>query len=221
MNKIRTFLENIVHVTNIKNTKNRILFLFIGITILVCSDLFIKYYVESTFVRPLEIGMELAENEHTELLPNRNHTERKRYVLKEVTVIKNFWDFIYVRNYNVGFSFLSFLDNMVSQSTKAVGLSIMQIGVSILAIFFLKSIQFNYLLPGMMIISGGLGNGIDRVMRGYVVDYVKWYIPGSNIPLTNPWPIFNLADSLVVIAVFLIILTYDAAIFDDKKSKKK
>ena len=46
--------------------------------------------------------------------------------------------------------------------------------------------------------SGAVGNAIDRIGRGYVVDYLD-IGPGL-------WPVFNLADSLVVVGVALLIL---------------
>ncbi len=46
--------------------------------------------------------------------------------------------------------------------------------------------------------SGAVGNAIDRIGRGYVVDYLD-IGPGL-------WPVFNLADSLVVVGVALLVL---------------
>ncbi len=45
-------------------------------------------------------------------------------------------------------------------------------------------------------LGGALGNFIDRVRQGYIVDYVDFHI----------WPIFNLADVAIVCGVGLIIL---------------
>jgi len=62
-----------------------------------------------------------------------------------------------------------------------------------------------------MILSGALGNWIDRLRLGYVVDFLKVYV-GSYEPLrswlidrfhTNVWPIFNVADSMLLVGVVL------------------
>lgn len=53
------------------------------------------------------------------------------------------------------------------------------------------------------IIGGALGNVIDRLRFGAVVDFLDFYIPGTSLP---HWPFFNLADSAIVVGVALIIL---------------
>lgn len=49
-----------------------------------------------------------------------------------------------------------------------------------------------------LIAAGALGNAIDRIGRGYVIDYLDLG-PGL-------WPVFNLADALVVVGVGLLFL---------------
>ena len=52
------------------------------------------------------------------------------------------------------------------------------------------------------ILSGAVGNGIDRAMRGEVVDFLDFYIGAYH------WPAFNVADSLITVgATILIFLT--------------
>jgi len=47
-----------------------------------------------------------------------------------------------------------------------------------------------------LVVAGGLGNGIDRLARGYVVDFIH----------LRHWPIFNVADILVVAGVVALVL---------------
>lgn len=58
-----------------------------------------------------------------------------------------------------------------------------------------------------MILAGGLGNLIDRVVRGYVVDFIATPFIAT----------FNIADSLVVIGVFLLLIN---EILDSMRNKK-
>ena len=51
-----------------------------------------------------------------------------------------------------------------------------------------------------LVVSGALGNMIDRVRLGYVVDFIQWYWRGFH------WPVFNVADSCIVIGATLMIL---------------
>jgi len=55
-------------------------------------------------------------------------------------------------------------------------------------------------LPLALIVGGALGNLIDRVRFGYVVDFVHWYWNDFH------WPVFNLADSAISIAAVLLIV---------------
>ena len=60
-----------------------------------------------------------------------------------------------------------------------------------------------------LILAGALGNGVDRVRQGYVTDFVKCYAGEEPLrsmlvesPLgTNVWPIWNVADALLLIGV--------------------
>ena len=54
-----------------------------------------------------------------------------------------------------------------------------------------------------MVLAGGLGNLIDRLARGYVVDFIDWH--WWNRPDLY-WPTFNVADSMIVVGVALLLL---------------
>ncbi|MEZ4321553.1 MAG: signal peptidase II [Myxococcota bacterium] len=66
-----------------------------------------------------------------------------------------------------------------------------------------------------LILSGALGNGIDRIRMGYVTDFIRvytelegpkaWFIQNFG---TNTWPIFNIADSVLLIGVTLFLVHY-------------
>lgn len=49
-----------------------------------------------------------------------------------------------------------------------------------------------------LIIGGALGNIYDRVIHGYVIDFIAFSF----------WPVFNLADIFLSVGVFLIIIFY-------------
>jgi signal peptidase II len=54
-----------------------------------------------------------------------------------------------------------------------------------------------------LVLSGAVGNFIDRLARRYVIDFVEWH--WWNRPDLR-WPTFNVADSLIVIGVALLML---------------
>lgn len=66
----------------------------------------------------------------------------------------------------------------------------------------------------MIILGGAVGNFIDRMFRGEVVDFVDVLIPVINYD----FPIFNLADAALTVGVVLMIIF---VIYDEKQEKKK
>lgn len=61
-----------------------------------------------------------------------------------------------------------------------------------------------------LMFAGALGNAIDRIFRGFVIDYIK-------LTFIN-FPIFNLADICITIGAVLLIIY---ALFFDKETVKK
>jgi len=53
------------------------------------------------------------------------------------------------------------------------------------------------------VLAGAIGNFVDRVARQYVVDFIEWY--WWNRPDIR-WPTFNIADSLIVVGVAMLLL---------------
>lgn len=114
---------------------------------------------------------------------------------KNIELIKNFFYLTYIRNTGAAFSILT-------------GQRIFLITI---AIIILASL-FNYLrknkidkkleqLALSLIIGGSFGNLLDRIIRGYVVDFIDIKIFGYN------FPVFNIADTFIVIGVFFLIIT--------------
>jgi signal peptidase II len=133
----------------------------------------------------------------------------------DVTVIPGFWTFHYTANDDIGFSILRFLDRILSPLVKRIVIVAFQfLGVGVATFFFFS--PKNYLgtwikrLPLALIAAGGLGNAIDRIIRGFVVDYVHWFAKGFS------WPIFNLADTYTVVGVLVL-----AALLLFTKEEKK
>jgi signal peptidase II len=64
-----------------------------------------------------------------------------------------------------------------------------------------------------LLLGGILGNVTDRIVHGYVVDFLLFWL---HVPFANPWPAFNVADSCIFIAAACFIL---AAYFDKSRAK--
>lgn len=66
----------------------------------------------------------------------------------------------------------------------------------------------------MLLLGGAVGNFIDRLFRGEVVDFVDVYIPVVNYH----FPIFNIADAALTIAVVMLFITI---ILEEKRIRKR
>ncbi len=96
----------------------------------------------------------------------------------------------YVKNFGAAFNIFS---------GSRIFLSTVSILFSLILIYFILKNNINKtidLLSYSFILGGSLGNGIDRIFKGYVVDFI-------NLNFIN-FPIFNLADIAINIGFFLI-----------------
>ena len=78
------------------------------------------------------------------------------------------------------------------------------IGISLLAIIFViwLLITSNYSYFGLSLVLGGaIGNLIDRILYGKVVDFIDFSVGSFH------WPAFNVADSSLTIGIIVILLT--------------
>ena len=122
----------------------------------------------------------------------------QRFRLHEnVQVIAGFFDLTYVRNPGAAFGFLA--------GASGVWRSVFFITVSIVALAVILALvrQTRDRLPliAFALIGGGaVGNLIDRVRFGDVVDFIDWYYRSFH------WPTFNIADSAISIGVGLLAI---------------
>ena len=95
--------------------------------------------------------------------------------------------------------------------------TIVTVGVIIAIIYFYhkeaKGKPF-FQVSLMLLLGGAIGNFIDRLFCGEVVDFVDVLIPVINYH----FPIFNIADAALTIAVVMLFITI---ILEDQAEKKK
>lgn len=90
--------------------------------------------------------------------------------------------------------------------------------VSILIILFLLFYRYYYFKRNIyinisigLIIGGAIGNLFDRILLNYVVDYLDFRV----------WPVFNLADSAIVVGAGILIIYILGTDIDFSNSKEK
>lgn len=122
-----------------------------------------------------------------------------------VVVVPHFIGFNYIHNYGAGFSILS---GKVDFLIVITAVALLAIAVGIFAKKFDNNIdEFSFVL----ILAGGIGNLIDRVVNGYVVDYLEF--------LFMEFPVFNFADILICTGVGLFVLNTIVTEFFSKNKK--
>lgn len=115
-----------------------------------------------------------------------------------VPVIDNILQFRYVENTGAAFSILS-------EKTWLLSLVTGVLIVGALVYLFVTKPKSKLLITSIiLVVSGGLGNLVDRLFRGYVVDFIEY--------LFMEYAVYNFADILVTIGAVLLVI----AIFLDK-----
>ena len=111
----------------------------------------------------------------------------------EIQIIESFFYITYVKNKGAAWGILQ------NQRLLFVGITILVI-IGVLYLIAKEKKNYNKLVLSF-ILGGALGNFIDRIFRGYVIDYI-------NITEVMDFPVFNLADSFIVIGVIILIIFY-------------
>lgn len=117
------------------------------------------------------------------------------------------FQFRYVEN--TGAAFSSFSDNTFLLSVFTVIIII--VGLAVLMTKKLKPMFVNICL--LLILSGGIGNVIDRIRLGYVVDFIE--------PMFIDFAVFNFADCCITVGAFMLIGYEIYDLVSDYKQKKQ
>lgn len=106
------------------------------------------------------------------------------------------WKLVY--NHGAAFSFLAGASGWQRWFFLALAL-----GISVALTVWLRRLPrraWNLCLPLALIVSGAIGNAIDRALYGYVVDFIHVYWREWS------WPVFNIADSAISVGAVMLIL---------------
>jgi len=131
---------------------------------------------------------------------------RTMSLYESVPVIENFFHFTYITNdgmaFGIDFPFGYFIFSLVSAL------------LTLFLFWYLWTVRNDSLVIRLglaMIIAGAVGNLIDRLMLGEVIDFLDFMIGNFH------WYVFNLADSYVTVGMVLILTD---SVFLEKKREK-
>ena len=135
----------------------------------------------------------------------------EKYLVVNVrnNIIPNFFDLTYSKNEGAAFSIL-------------YGKNMLLLIISIVAIFIIyylinkkqKISKFDIISYGLLL-GGIIGNFLDRLVYGYVIDFLDFKILGAR------FAIFNIADAAIVIGAILIIIFNEGSDNDGDNSKRR
>ena len=117
---------------------------------------------------------------------------------EQIAFIPGFWNWHLTHNTGAAFSFLANAGGW--QHGFFVALATLISVVLAVALRKIAREDWRNAFPFALIIAGALGNLVDRLRYGYVVDFVEWYVGDFY------WPVFNVADSCIVVGAVLMVL---------------
>ncbi|QKQ24161.1 lipoprotein signal peptidase [Candidatus Ruthia endofausta] len=112
--------------------------------------------------------------------------------------INEFLSLTFVHNYGAAFSFLADSGGWQRYFLSSVS----AIASIVISVWMLRTpLKHKFKLISLaLILSGALGNMIDRIANGSIVDFIDFHYDGFN------YPIFNFADIFISIGVILLII---------------
>lgn len=108
--------------------------------------------------------------------------------------VTGWWEMVLVWNYGVSFGL--FGDGALPPLVLA---GITGVIAGMIAVWLVRARTWPTVLATGLILGGAIGNIIDRLLYGAVVDFVRWHAYGYS------WPVFNVADAAITLGVGLLI----------------
>ena len=118
-------------------------------------------------------------------------------LFQSVEIIRGFFNITYIRNSGVAFGMFS---NLKGSFIQIVFIAIYIIAIISILILYRETHGYSHIALSL-IFSGAIGNLIDRIFRGEVVDFMDFHWQNYH------WPAFNVADSCITVGVGLLMIS--------------
>lgn len=129
--------------------------------------------------------------------------------IHNMTLVEGFMDLTFVENRGVAFGMFSGQRWFILLLTGIIAAGLIWFYVTMPK----KKEYFPLRVSLVLVLSGAIGNIIDRLFRGYVVDFFEFTF--------FEWPVFNVADIYVVVGVILLALMIIFVVKDEDLELKK
>lgn len=130
-------------------------------------------------------------------------------LFESIEIIKDFFSLTYVRNIGGAFGILE------GNRVFFIFITILFLGYFIHTIYKEKEEYFFKTLYYSMLLSGIIGNLIDRILRGYVVDFLHFKI------FSYDFPVFNIADIFIVVGIVFLFIDIVRSEWHEFKSRRR
>lgn len=179
--------------------RNRLAWLIVVCVVGISLDQGTKIWAQNNLAEAYETTEQRAIDGDTEQVKRRVF-----YPTKVIEVVPNVFNLIYKENPAAAFSLTRSLPTWFRRP--------LLISVSALATLFFLIWYFRMKQPdGMLlasfslILAGAVGNLLDRLRLGYVIDFLDVYAGIFGYPHLH-WPTFNIADSCIVIGAIGVVI---------------
>jgi signal peptidase II len=134
--------------------------------------------------------------------PGQAHYMYQRYSLHEVTLIRNYLDFRYAENCGGAWGLL----HGANEKLRKPFFMLVTIGAVLFILHLYRTLEqgqraMRWALP--LVLGGAIGNLVDRMRLGYVVDFIDMHFKDK-----YHWPTYNIADIAITVGIGLMLIEY-------------
>jgi signal peptidase II len=179
--------------------RHRFFWLLLVLILGISFDQWTKIWAQKNLAEPYEVTEEVEQDDETKSI-----TRKIFYPIKIVEVVPNFFNLIYKENPAAAFSLTSSIPEWIRRPF-LISSSIIATLFFIFWYFRMRENDGLLLASFSFILAGAVGNLLDRIRLGYVIDFLDVHAGIFGYPNSH-WPTFNIADSLIVLGACGVII---------------
>lgn len=169
--------------------RNRFAFLLLMLIAVVGTDQYLKLWVQDNLAAPIATSDVVKPHYRSD---------------GEAVIVRDVFHLRYVENPAAGFSLLRSLPEGVRRPL-LIGVNALAIIALFVWLWRLRQPDGVLIVGLVLVMAGAVGNSIDRIWHGYVIDHVVWMLRRW-LPTVPEWPTFNIADVAIVCGAACILL---------------
>ncbi|MBN2359975.1 MAG: signal peptidase II [Deltaproteobacteria bacterium] len=170
----------------------RIVFAVVALCLVLAADQASKLYMRHHLAAPIQSTVDDED-------PTVNYRATREFVL-----VRGLWHHRYVENPSSAFGLTRWIPDWLRRPL-LTGINFIAALLLLVWLVRLKQPDAILVVGLPLVAAGALGNGIDRLAHGYVIDFVVWTVKRW-WPSIPEWPTFNVADTAIVCGAICILL---------------